>query len=320
MAACLTFTAGCAMEADLGEVSSASTVTNGQNLNGQNLNGQNLNGQNLNGQNLNGQNLNGQNLNGPDSGTFTIWTSLEGVKLGGMVLDSTRLSATVFTGTKGSSVRTGRDLIGADLTAMRGDGRAVPLRLRDIVSPPAGSTIWRYLVDYREDDGAWYPLCNGSAAIPLEGIWDHRQGVTGGGAHISDPTKFTFACEGRGALGKCVSMGYEPWSSSDGVLLAKHHQACVRLLRGDYCGDGTPYTTDGSWVNVYDALGVQVDTEDWVFEAEWDASGARCFSKANRSKSNLPCYNARLKTECGSLARFTTGTLLMDETPTDGAL
>ena len=58
--------------------------------------------------------------------------------------------------------------------------------------------------------------------------------------------------------------------------LADYHQACTRMLRADYCGDGTPHTVDGTLINIYDGIGIQRDTDDWAFEAEWTTTGARC--------------------------------------------
>jgi hypothetical protein len=281
------------------------------------------NGQNLNGQNLNGQNLNGQNLNGPGNGLFAIWTSLQGAVLQGKAFDSVTLNGTVFTGIKGSSTVTGLDMVETQFTSMRGDGTTVLFRIRSIVAPPAGSDEWLYYVDYRETDGNWYPICRDAngvehAASPLNGIWDHRQGVAGGGSHIADATKFTFACQGMGAIAKCVDDGYKPWASVNGVSLWNHHEACVRLLRGDYCGDGTPYTQNGNRVNLYDHVGIQQVTENWFFEAEWDQDGARCFSPLNRSHAGIPCYNPRVTLGCGSQQDWALGTLLIDETPTAG--
>ncbi|MDQ3301365.1 MAG: ADYC domain-containing protein [Myxococcota bacterium] len=281
-------------------------------------NGQNLNGQNLNGQNLNGQNLNGQNLNGPDAGTFTIWTSLQGVKLNGKSVTVT-LNRTVFATADGT--QTGLGFIQAEFQAMRGDGRTVRVRVRDIVPAAAGDTTWRYFIEYRETDNIWYPVCEDAsgprAAIPVNGIWDHRQGVAGGGAHSASTDKFTFACEGTGAIAKCIAMGYEPWESFGTVSLAGHHQSCIRLMRGDYCGTGASYTQNGNRVNVYDQLGIQQDTESWVFEAEWDQNGARCFNPLNRSRAGIPCYDARVEVGCGGNA-YGLGTLLVNETPSGG--
>jgi hypothetical protein len=309
VAATLVFAACAATPDELAEEVAASTVTNGQNLNGQNLNGQNLNG----------QNLNGQNLNGPDAGSFMIWTSLLDAKLDGKVFDAT-LHATVFSGVTWGISGTG--FTGVELEGMRGDGETVRLRIREVLPPATGEAIWRYQVELRASDLTWQPICRDAsgaarAAIPVDGVWDHRQGVPGGGAHIADPTRFTFACEHVGAIAKCVQLGYEPWAAVGETSLANHHQACVRLLRGDYCGTGTPYTQDGNRVNLYDGHGIQDDTEDWFFEAEWDQHGARCFHPLNRSRAGIPCYNARLELGCGA-AQFRLGTLLVTETPTLG--
>jgi hypothetical protein len=138
--------------------------------------------------------------------------------------------------------------------------------------------------------------------------------VPGGGSKIDDPTTFTFACE-RSAITKCLRQGYKPWATVNGVSMAEYHQACTRLIRADFCGDGTSYTVEGQWVNLYDTVGVQRDTEDWNQEAEWDSRGARCFSPHNRSHDHVPCYQERTQSACGKLSNFANGTLLMSETP-----
>ncbi len=302
----------CSTEPELGATEQA----------GQNLNGQNLNGQNLNGQNLNGQNLNGQNLNGPDNGTFTIWTSLEGASREGLNFDSVQLTETQLIGRRGSSIRSGSEMIGSILLARRGNGETVMMAVRGVVPPAAGTTAWKYFIEYRETDKTWYPVCEDASgpigAIALNGIWDHRQGAPGGGGHVADATKFTFACDNVGSIGKCVRMGYESWRTSGTVQLTNHLAACVRLMRGDYCGDGVSHTQNGNRVNLYDALSIQDDTEDWVIESEWDQHGARCFYPLNRSRAGIPCYDARVELACGSPSNFSAGALLMNETPTAG--
>ena len=286
---------------------------------GQNLNGQNLNGQNLNGQNLNGQNLNGQNLNGPDNATFAIWTSLDGVSHHGSTYDEVTLRATVFTGRKGGMTRTGTAFAGAHFLAQRGNGDATLMRITSVVPPADGASLWRYHVEYLETDWSWYPICEDAsgplAAIPVDGIWDHRQGVPGGGSYLRDPNKFTFACENVSSIAKCVQMGYAPWQTLDGVPLDDHLAACVRLLRADYCGDGRSFTQDGVIVNLYDALGIEVDTDDWGIEAEWDRDGARCLTSRHRSPVAVPCYDPSRELGCGDPAHFSSGTLLVSEMP-----
>jgi hypothetical protein len=287
--------------------------------NGQNLNGQNLNGQNLNGQNLNGQNLNGQNLNGPSPDAFTVWTTLEGAVRNYDSVEAVSLEATVFTGRQGSTTLSGMDFAGVRFWALRGDGRWVLLWIREVFPPASGDDVWTYRVDYRDEDRdwAWFSVCHDATgprpAVPLNGIWDHRQGVSGGGAHWDDPSKFTFACLDNGALAKCVGMGYKPWGTVNGVSLSAHHQACVRLIRGDFCGDGTPYTTDGTLVNLYDGFGLQVDTDAWSMEAEWDQDGARCLNSYNRAPVMPTCLEARMDPNCGAPEHFQLGTLMMNE-------
>ncbi len=93
-------------------------------------------------------------------------------------------------------------------------------------------------------------------AFPLRGQWDAN------GRRISDEG-FTLTCA-TGAQGKCVRFGYKPWKTlPNGVALADYHQACVRLVRADYCGTrGT--TRDGMLIDIYDKIGISTisDTAD----------------------------------------------------------
>lgn len=288
-------------------------------------NGSNLNGSNLNGSNLNGSNLNGSNLNGQPLGTILTSVNFSNVLLNGKVLDATWLNGTMFTGIKGSSTSQGHDFLNAEFVGNVADGSTVRLRITSIESATNGdSEVWNYRVDYRDDaKGSWFSICkdqNGPThAIPVNGRWNHEQGVAGGGAKVADPGVFTFACLGTSAIAKCVTpIGYKPWKSVNGTSLDRHHQACVRLIRADYCGDGVSHTVDGTWVNLYDGLGIQNDTENWVVEAEWDENGARCFYPLNRSNEAVPCYDQRQDLGCGAPAHFQTGTLLINETEGDG--
>ena len=83
----------------------------------------------------------------------------------------------------------------------------------------------------------------------------------------------------RGAvLAKCTEFGYRRWATAtrcslgsgcSDVALAPIHQACTRMMRADYCGDGMPNTVDGHPIDIYDALGVNVEEEPkWKFEAD----------------------------------------------------
>ena len=276
------------------------------------------NGRNLNGRNLNGRNLNGRNLNGSSLGSAIVWTSLQDIILDGIVFTEATLVGSELQAWNSSSHRKGLELLGSELAAQSDTGQPLRLRVVDIEAPPPGSDVWRYWVEYRETDNSWYPICFDdagatTAAIPVAGYWNPDQGVAGGGSKIADPDKFTFACEDSGAIGKCLNIGYKPWSFYGGVDVDPYHQSCVRLLRNDYCGDGTPHTLDGTLVNIYDNLGIQLDTEDWRIEAEWDPDGAICMNKKNRSLSNVPCFDDKAVATCGQSSHFGQGTLLMSE-------
>lgn len=277
-----------------------------------------------NGRNLNGRNLNGRNLNGTSMGAL-LSVNLSGVYSADSVDDpmsSAWLQGSVFHGFNGGREVSGLDFLGARFTGNLGGGQTVELRV-DAINPATGASgdIWSYRVSFLDNaDGTWKPACpaaDGSAldAIPVSGTWNYQEGVFGGGAHLEDPSLFTFACEGA-AIAKCIHFGYRPWAmTADGRSLADHHQACTRMVRADFCGDGTSHTQDGNWVNLYDALGVQQDTESWLLEAEWNTEGALCSSSSTRSTLPVSCPNKPQLTGCGQLGHFRTGTLIMSEVP-----
>jgi hypothetical protein len=308
--------AACSDVPELDEQTASSVVDNGQHLNGQHLNGQHLNGQHLNGQHLNGQHLNGSEL-----GSLIAYVARAGAQRDGAALDDLALDGAELVGWQDGAELRGRKLRGVELAATSDTDHALTLRIAEVVAPAEGDDAWRYRVDYRETDGSWQPICYDHAtgerlgAFALAGRWDLRSGVAGGGDKIADPAVFTFACRKLGALGKCVEIGYRAWSWYAGVSLADHHQACVRLLRNDLCGDGTSYTSDGNLINLYDALGIQLDTEDWKIEAEWDAAGARCLTPHNRVSDSVTCKSSLTVAHCGRLDNFASGTLLMSEMP-----
>jgi len=261
---------GCAQDGfydeDVAAVEQQLVVNNGTQLNGLHLNGLHLNGLHLNGLHLNGLHLNG--------------TAIKGVTLQG----------TLFFGSlDGTTPLAGFDFVGAKATGVLSDGSTIEMRSDDIV-PSVDPEIALYMVSYRAPGGAFHPLCLDrqgvpAAALPLAGAWDESEGTPTGGSRIDDPSLFTFACEGY-ALAKCVEMGYKPWrtvlecngmGSCQPRSLAPFHEACTRMLRADYCGNGTPMTRDGTAVDVIDSLGLQVsERPGWIFEAEWSVNGAVC--------------------------------------------
>jgi hypothetical protein len=279
---------------------------------------------------MNGIHMNGIHMNGVAIGSTIESVSFRDVSLGEEKLERTWLSGTVFNGMSGQTTYSGELFIGAQFSAVTDTGVPLDLRIDSIEQEAApNDDVWNYWVSFRvspsasSDEGSWLPVCSDAAgvavpAIPVDGRWDYRTGVPGAGGKIADPDSFTFACKGLGAIAKCVSpIGYKPWKIVKGVSLDRQHQACVRLIRADFCGTGTPYTRDGSAVDLYDGVGIQKDTQLlWLIEAEWDENGARCFNPLNRSQKLLiPCFNDRALAACGTPIDFRLGALLMNKTP-----
>ena len=89
------------------------------------------------------------------------------------------------------------------------------------------------------------------------------------------------------AIAKCLPIGYRPWAIvEDGAPVANLLQICTRMIRADYCGDGTSHTREGTWVNFVDGLGIEtLDDDDMTFEASWGPDGAICVHKASLATS-----------------------------------
>jgi hypothetical protein len=124
-------------------------------------------------------------------------------------------------------------------------------------------------------------------ALAVGGVWDTS------GAHHATPGKLTFACE-NGVITKCVLFGYKPWAHHDGKPVASLHQACTRLARADYCGNGRSHTRDNTPVDIYDRLGLLQRASEasavWdpakaSFEAAWGPDGATCLARTRDGRA-----------------------------------
>lgn len=93
---------------------------------------------------------------------------------------------------------------------------------------------------------------------------------------------------------KCDGFGYDD-SHPD------HHAACVRMVRADYCGDGTSWTRDGVPINVYDSLGINTDDALWTVDAAWSPAGALCIGETHRDyqPGEPECLEELLDSGCG---------------------
>jgi hypothetical protein len=186
------------------------------------------------------------------------------------------------------------------------------IRIADIWSYP-GVNMLLHTVEVQGFDASntehWEPLCGRDAyqqpipAIMLRGEWSLAEWSSIGGDQISDsPYRVTFACA-TGALGKCAAdctdkplckllgvpnaLGYKRWAPPEQVLVdgtwvwrdyALDHQACTRMVRADYCGDGRTWTATGTPIDVYDRTRLNTAEKAsswyWMYEATWNADGA----------------------------------------------
>lgn len=180
------------------------------------------------------------------------------------------------------------DVVGMVLQGADSEGNAVEVAICDAEPSADDPSVEWYRVE------AWNPVAQewenpcqarGRLTVPramaVGGVWDTQ------GAHQDAPGKVTLACE-LGAISKCITWGYQPWSERDGKSLAGMHQACTRMARADYCGNGRSHTLNGTVIDLYDSFGIQTRmtkaTSAWdpalaSFEAAWGPEGAACLAR-----------------------------------------
>ena len=242
-----------------------------------------LNDFRLNDFRLNGARLNDFRLNG-DAGTTNYIEFRDIEKPGGGYTESGSVVGSMLQ----VDGMTGTDVLWSIYNfKVQKDGLAGNrhLYIRDVDLIP-GTDIWEYDFDFAQSYGYWSKFCtdgqgNAVKALALPDVWDPDTG-----AKISPRPAgaVTFACKDA-ALAKCVLFGYRPWASAS---LADHHQACTRMVRADYCGDGTAHTVTGTPMHVLDQLGIQTAAPNgsYLVEAEWGPDGAVCLNPGNTRLAN----------------------------------
>jgi len=260
----------------------------------------------LNGFQLNGKMFNGFQLNGQAVGMATLPRDLDSIALTqsrsccpsasrsgirlmiiallvqSMVMplatplpaQSLRVEGTQFVVTTANGILRSQALVGAEL-----DVNGLSIRIDSVRMDPddRAQEIALHTLSVRNDQGNWQPLCEPdregrSEAFPLPGRWDDAQ------RYHPDAARFSLNCT-AGAKAKCVRFGYKPWrEDAHGRSLVPAYEACIRMVRADYCGDGMAATENGTTIDVYDRQGVQspVDDPAFQFEAGWTATGAVC--------------------------------------------
>lgn len=206
----------------------------------------------------------------PESGN-----RFEQVQLGGLQVEGTQL--------RGIAEK------GEVLISIAADGERVQLAVCGGETAAEDRELRWYNLQYWDDASqSWENPCAGTEKVPvpralaLRDVWD------GTGSRHASATMFTFACE-NGVMTKCVKWGYKPWKKRSGKSLVDYHQACTRMARADYCGNGKSHTKEGTVIDMYDDLGIQtrmaapageVDPGTMSFEAAWTPDGAYCLDRS----------------------------------------
>jgi ADYC domain len=163
------------------------------------------------------------------------------------------------------------------------------------------SPIWLHTFSIVAADGSSRNLCEAGPDGRQQGFPLAMRSRADGAMEPAEPGVFELVCT-AGARGKCVRFGYLPWISA---AMRDMYNACVRMVRADYCGDGKGTTRTGTMIDYYDNQGIQQAGHDarFVFEAGWTAAGAVCVRhvriKENTSLERLAASCPRLRGRLG---------------------
>lgn len=192
----------------------------------------------------------------------------------------------------------GQALVGAIVVGNDAVGGEEAFRIDAIGTDPDDAEIALYTLSTRNPQtGVWEPYCVPDArgvagGFFLSGSWGDD------GTHYHDE-RFSVTCT-SGAIGKCVRYGYKPWKTApDGRPMWDYHQACTRLMRADYCGDGQTHTRDGVTIEIIDRIGSdRIGSSEergngLVFEAAWTQDGATRLARPRLSTWTLETIKAQ---------------------------
>jgi hypothetical protein len=124
------------------------------------------------------------------------------------------------------------------------------------------------------------------------------------GDYVRDPTKFSFACTKR-HIATCLRQGYfDDMGSEDRLALL---EACTRMMRADYCGDGGSYTKEGTFISAWDNRQIALPTpvKPLVFEAAWSRRGMICSARLRWEEAQIKaprpeCLKKNPRPRCSS--------------------
>jgi len=122
-------------------------------------------------------------------------------------------------------------------------------------------------------ENQWFTLIAGE-------IYDRNSNLV-----TSSADSVSIACVGEAAA-KMKLMDFHPAGNRGASV--DERTATLRMITGDYCGDGTSYTSSGipvAWRDVDDL--VEPPTEESVLEAMWTKDGARCLDTPRLTERDM---------------------------------
>ena len=197
---------------------------------------------------------------------------------------------------EGGHLSGGKSVVSSVLRGMTSDG--APTEVAICGAQPSErdpGMVWYQIEVWNPVAEKWANPCVPSGDVPepralaVAGVWDTT------GAHHDVAGKLTFACW-NGVVAKCARWGYQPWATRNGRSLADVHQACTRMARADYCGNGKTHTKEKTDIEYYDsdgALGISArmtravsgwDPARASFEAAWAPDGASCLARTRHGE------------------------------------
>jgi hypothetical protein len=115
-----------------------------------------------------------------------------------------------------------------------------------------------------------------------------------------DTERFNLGCAGS-TLAKLYLTGYAHPAEVEGLTSKRHErQAMLKLLTGDYCGTGKPFTVGGTPLQWADPRGSMKPTDTSTLEALWNENGAVCLEKprlqVNKSELGVATFGEEIET------------------------
>lgn len=269
----------------------ALAAANARGFNARGFNARGFNGRAFNARGFNGLSYNGRAFNGAGHGLGFHGAGASGLSFSGYKLVARRSELALWNG-RANPQKLSLEALGGSvqMTARHPSDPTMDVSVRlsgPTRLPGSGEPIYSYLLEVFDPLGAEWVAAfiddEGSPhrAIPLNGRWNiapEDLGLPGGGDFVPDGEAITFAVR-EYTLAKCVELGYRPW------VVGGMHQACVRAMRADYCGDGRSFTRDGTMIDLFDSRMILVPEvapphpgSSWEDEAEWTPYGASCLS------------------------------------------